>query len=344
MVEIEEFFSDFDIDLLKEICYYRNVETDEDDTKEDLIAKITRDVVPSGIRRVLSLLKLKDLLEIMEALHVKPHQPENEKKKPIKSKPVCLKLVVENLEKDLEPSLKKQSIEMLKKFLKCIQVEESDIPTDKDEIIDLAVSEINAVGIEVVLSNLPADALHKMCEEKELKVDTTSKPKMIDSLLNGEDYKKKKKKKTTVKVSKHKPKIVKGISKEDLNSWYLKTDLEKWLQDADLNSTGNKRVLIKRIIDSLEGIETTPKREKRKAPSPKNTRNVKKKTGEESPSTPSKEKAPEEKGKKRSRGRPRKNPKGSGSTSDKESKSEKEQSKHKEKEKEKDQSGEEDSD
>jgi len=69
-------------------------------------------------------------------------------------------------------------------------------------------------------------------------------------------------------ISKAKPKIAKGISATDLNSWYNLVDLEDYCKEKDIPHAGTKAKIIKAILNHLAGKAPPEKKKKRKAAKP----------------------------------------------------------------------------
>lgn len=102
-------------------------------------------------------------------------------------------------------------------------------------------------------------------------------------------------KKTKVKApkkSESEPKIAKGITSVDLNSWFYRDDLSKWCEDKGLPKNGSKKELVKRILDHFAGKDVSAKPKGKKKAAPKKTTATKgtKRKAEEKPAEESKNK------------------------------------------------------
>jgi len=155
--------------------------------------------------------------------------------------------------------------ETLKRILSdALEVE--DVPDKKKDLIDALVHEIDSVGLETVLNTLPVDTLKSMVHTRKLKVHSDSKNILTDSLINDSNYTPPASKKAE-KVSAKKPKIEKGVTKTDLNSWYYRKELSTWCEENKIKASGTKRDLINRIEAHFAGtLKDSPKKgKKRKA-------------------------------------------------------------------------------
>jgi len=116
-----------------------------------------------------------------------------------------------------------------------------------------------------------------------LKVHGSSREKILTALMDRTDMvkpktPKKKVKKVEEQPSESKPKIAKGISKVDLNSWYYAADLAEWCKDKELPHHVAKKILVKQILDHLDGKEPPKKPEKKVPAEPKKVVKKKRRT------------------------------------------------------------------
>jgi len=139
---------------------------------------------------------------------------------------------------------------------------------DKDKAAKAILAEAESIGIENCLSAFSVDLLKRFAKGSGLVIFGSSREKILTALMEKTDMEKpktpkKKKKKTEEQPSESKPKIAKGISKVDLNSWYYAADLAEWCKDKDLPHHATKKILIKQILDHLDGKEPPKKPEKK---------------------------------------------------------------------------------
>jgi len=139
----------------------------------------------------------------------------------------------------------------------------------KKELIKAIINNVYSFGFTHLFSSFQVSDLKKFCKKLGLKVESSSKETIIDSLLEQKSYKKPKITKKEEKPHTKKPKAIKeGISKVDLQYWYNKEELEEWLRTKEAKVTGKKSELVARIMLYLSGdIERTMpnwKREKKK--------------------------------------------------------------------------------
>jgi hypothetical protein len=137
---------------------------------------------------------------------------------------------------------------------------------DKDKAAKALIAEADALGVEHCLSAFAFDKLQDFALNSGLKVYGSSREKLLDALIERKNMDKpeKKTRAKAPKVSKDKPKIAKGISAVDLNSWYYSKDLSDWLEKKKLPSKGTKKELVKRILDHLAGKDVTIKPKEKK--------------------------------------------------------------------------------
>jgi hypothetical protein len=159
---------------------------------------------------------------------------------------------------------------------------------DKEKAAKALLAEADLLGVEHCLSAFAFDKLHEFAVNSGLKVYGSSREKLLESLVERKNMDKpvKKTKAKVAKVSKEKPKIAKGISAVDLNSWYYAKELSDFLEKKSLPSKGTKKELVKRIMDHLAGKDVSAKPKEKK---------VKKKAAAKPKGKGTKRKAPEKK-------------------------------------------------
>jgi hypothetical protein len=244
--------------------------------------------------------------------------------KPPKTKGVLVKRIAEAIEKDPENYIQARDSKVLDSIVKTLDMEKPP----KKEVGKKILEEADHFGLENYFSSFSVDKLQEFAEDCGLEVQSSSNNQLIDCLCEQTDFKVKKKKKSqTVKPSKKKPDIKNGISKMDLNHYYYRNDLYDYCKEHGLNTTGNKKEFIQRILAHVEGRPQPPVKGKKKSKKKKNS-----KKSEESSKSDKSDSDSEEKSDEKSK---TKSPeKGKEKTKEKEAK-EKEKEKEKSKEKEK---------
>jgi len=187
-----------------------------------------------------------------------------------------VKVLSEYLEgKNIKDFLEKYSKDAL--LLCCQDIDDLTAMSKKEldalkapDLIKAILNNINNFGINHMFQILSVKELKGVCERLDLKVSSTSKDKLVESIIEKKNYKKKSKPKQ--EHSEVKPDIKKGISKVDLQFHFQKPELEKWLKDKkeeegeklkDLKITGKKNELIDRILKILEGDYDSVMKKKR---------------------------------------------------------------------------------
>jgi len=168
-------------------------------------------------------------------------------------------------------------------ILKDLELDEEVSAKDKDKAAKAILAEADSIGTENCLSAFSVDLLIRFAKGSGLQTYGSSREKILTALMERTDMEKpvpvkKKKKKTEEQPSETKPKIAKGISKVDLNSWYYAADLAEWCKDRDLPYNVAKKILIKQILDHLDGKEPPKKPEKKVPAEPKKVVKKKRRT------------------------------------------------------------------
>eukprot|EP01123_Difflugia_compressa_P010346 TRINITY_DN3770_c0_g1_i1.p1 TRINITY_DN3770_c0_g1~~TRINITY_DN3770_c0_g1_i1.p1 ORF type:complete len:301 (+),score=49.96 TRINITY_DN3770_c0_g1_i1:164-1066(+) len=216
-------------------------------SKKNILNSLINECWSTGLKKTLDCLtrnKIKDILA--------PRVQWTDDRVPT-SKSVLVKRIHEEIIKkdarEFFSEIKKSDLRILLDEL------DEEIPSSRDEYVDALLDTIERFGLQNLFSSFNEKKLKLMIEECGLVVSSTSKDIMIDCLLNQEDWKPSKKKVKPEKVSKKKPKIKNGITKADLQSHYYRDELYDYCREHDLNTTGNKKDFINRILAYVEGRE-----------------------------------------------------------------------------------------
>jgi len=239
------------LELLQYIAEAKGVDA-ADKSKKALVTELTNVVKSNGLHILLKSLLVKTLKQLAEKLDW------GEKKAPTQ-KVTLAKKVFEAMESKPKKFLEEQPASLLKQLFKELDIA---LPDNKKDYADKLLDEAQSMGVENLLSTLNPAKLFEFAEACGLKVESHSVDILIDSVLGLEDYKAPKKDKKNDEPSKKKPAIDKNISKVDLNSHYLRTDLAKYLDDHDLLNTGVKSALASRVYAHLQGEDVPKKKEK----------------------------------------------------------------------------------
>jgi len=323
--------------LLQEIAKEKKVEIGETDSKSKIVKILAEDVHEIGLRRLLQILKLKELIGLALGIDW------GEDKKPPRTKGILVKRIAEAVEKDPENYIQDRDSKILDSIVKTLEFES----TPKKEIGKRILDEADNIGLENYFSSFSIERLQEFAEDCGLDVRSQSLEVLLDCIISQEDYKvKKKSKPKVVKPSKKKPDIKNGITKLDLNHYYYRDELFDYCKEHGLNTTGNKKEFIARVVAYVEGKPQPPVKGKKKS---KKKKNSKKSKSEESKSEDKssksdsesesdsdekkKEKTKEEKEKAKEKEKEKSKDKEKEKTKDKEKEKEKEKEKAKLKEK-----------
>jgi len=236
---------------------------------EKLVELLVQNVTKEGTNRVLSVLKgdrLKELI-VLEDVHLEKHwtAPDRPVKKPVTpkkgdkekkekkgkkgakkkekkvddrpypTKAVMITILAEYLEKkgwkDFVEGLSRETLLGLCGDIDDLSAYDDDEKAafSKDEMITAILTNVNTFGLNHLFSTQSIEELKKICVDMKLKVQSASQETLIDSIIEKKNFKKLKKKVET--PSEDKPPLKKGISKIDLNTWYNRTEIEKWLKE-----------------------------------------------------------------------------------------------------------------
>jgi len=151
-------------------------------------------------------------------------------------------------------------------ILKDLELDEEVSAEEKEKAAKAILAEAGSIGTENCLSAFSVDILIRFAKGSGLQTYGGSREKILTALMERTDMKKpvivKKKKQTEEQSAETKPRIAKGISRVDLNSWYYAADLAEWCKERDLPHNVAKKILIKQILDHLDGKEPPKKPEK----------------------------------------------------------------------------------
>jgi len=166
-----------------------------------------------------------------------------------------------------------QCADHLAAILKDLDLDEEVSAEEKEKAAKAILAEADSIGTENCLSAFSVELLIRFAKGAGLQTYGGSREKILTALMERTDMKKpvivKKKKKTEEQSAETKPRIAKGISSVDLNTWYYAADLAEWCKDRDLPHNMTKKILIKQILDHLDGKEPPKKPEKKVPAEPK---------------------------------------------------------------------------
>jgi len=216
---------------------------------------LAADVSEIGLRRLLQILRLKELTGLAAGIDW------GEDKKPPRTKGVLVKRIAEAIEKEPDSYIQDRDPAILDKIVESLDLEK--LP--KKEIGKRIMEEADNYGLENYFSSFSVERLQEFAEDCGLDVQSQSQSVLIDCLVYQEDHKVKKKKAVkTVKPSKKKPEIKNGVTKIDLNHFFYRDELFEYCKDKGLNTTGNKKEFIQRILAHVEGRPQPPVKRKKK--------------------------------------------------------------------------------
>jgi hypothetical protein len=271
MTTPSQVFKNFEREDLLHIIKYRNIEVVaklQDEPDKDLVKLLVEDVSSTGLQLMFENLTKDTLNKITTDLKIEYPGYDEDAKPSVR---LMAKRLVVALGDASSPKafLTKDCEEHLDAMLDDLEIEDVSAK-DKDKAAKAILAEANSMGVEHCLSAFSVDLLKRFAEGSGLKVHGSSREKILTALMDRTDMvkpktPKKKVKKVEEQPSESKPKIAKGISKVDLNSWYYAADLAEWCKDKDLPHHVAKKVLVKQILDHLDGKEP-PKKPEKKVP------------------------------------------------------------------------------
>jgi len=156
----------------------------------------------------------------------------------------------------------------------------------KKLMIDKLETIIINYGLKVYFESLEINMLHKIAKEMEVesaKNRTGSKNILIASIIGGQMVKPGVKKgmneeaMANVKISKHKPKLKKGVDYWNIQNHYTVAELIEFAKKKKIMTGGKKKELIERIIKWLEGDKKTTVAKKNNRKGKRARKNKKKK-------------------------------------------------------------------
>jgi hypothetical protein len=275
MTTPNQVFKSFDREDLLHIIKYRNIEVVsklQDEPDKDLVKLLVDDVTATGLQLMFENLTKETLVKMTTALKVE--YPGYEEAVKPSARLMAKRLVVAAGEaSSAKHFLTHDCLDFLPTILDDLELEDVDAK-DKEKAAKAILAEANSFAIENCLSAFSVDLLKRFAAGSNLVVHGGSREKILSALMERNNMDKpktpkKKKKKVEEQPSESKPKIAKGISKVDLNSWYYAADLAEWCKDHDLPSKDTKKNLVKMILDHFDGKEPPKKPEKKEKPEKK---------------------------------------------------------------------------
>jgi len=275
MTSPTQVFKHFERDDLLHIIKYRGIEVlaklaDEPD--KDLVKLLADDVSATGLQLMFESLKKETLQTITTDLNITYPGYDEDVKPSVRL--MAKRLVVACGEaSSTKHFLTHQCGDHLASILEDLELDEEVSAKDKDKAAKAIIAEADSIGTENCLSAFSVDLLKRFSEGSNLTIYGSSREKILTALMERTDMEKpktpkKKKKKTEEQPDEFKPKIAKGISKVNLNSWYYAADLSEWCKDRDLPHNVPKKQLIKLILDHLDGKDPPKKPEKKEKTEP----------------------------------------------------------------------------
>jgi len=265
--------------------------------KGKFVEKLVKNVIHEGTGRVLGVLKVKHLQELVDDpsfhLEEKWERPEPREvmttpkkgqkegkmvlKKAYPSKGMMTNFITTQLDQDgWKVFLEKYSQKIL--LMCCGDIddlsgyEEDELNNfPKKELVKAILNNVYSFGLNHHFHLLSVPELKEFCVDMELDVESASKEVLIESIIEGKNFKKSVKK--VVNPSSKKPAIKKGITKVDLKNWYNRDEIEKFLKEKkdndetlkELKLSGKKNQLIERLLKILDGdIEGAVKKKKKR--------------------------------------------------------------------------------
>jgi len=267
--------------------------------KDQLVEILVNNVIRQGTHRVLNVLKNKSLKELVSHKDVKleekwqelsprrarsksPSKDKKEKKdkkdkkeeKQFPSKNVMVKVLFEHLEdKNLKEFLEGYTQKSL--LICCGDIDDlsaykeeelNNMP--KKDLVKALLNNVNSFGIGHLFQALTVQELKDVCERIDLNVESSSKDKLVESIIEHKSFVKETKSKP--EPSSKKPDIKKGVSKVDLQHFFSREELEKFLKERkdedpetlkEMKISGKKTELVDRVLKFLEGdIESIKKK------------------------------------------------------------------------------------
>lgn len=131
-----------------------------------------------------------------------------------------------------------------------------EVDGDKEDIIERIEQWIIFNGLLALLECFPASELQNWCNLQEIDCDSTSRRRLANALIYGEDFEETtntKKRARTPKPSKKKPVIDENINSVDLVYHYTVNELKEFCEANQIKKTGRKRELVNRILKYLRG-------------------------------------------------------------------------------------------
>ncbi|KAF2070633.1 hypothetical protein CYY_008043 [Polysphondylium violaceum] len=179
-----------------------------------------------------------------------------------------LKRVIEGSRIDFFTQISQEERAILHELLK------TDIKLDENKYAESIIDEINRIGLEYFLKDLPAATLSYYCEKSGF-VNVSTVNDMVTTVLTGVEPAKISAPKKKITYSKTKLPLSSKLKYQDIFQHYYVVELQDYCKAHKLSPTGTKKVLILRIMNFLAGhVEKTKKekREEKAALKPKSTK------------------------------------------------------------------------
>jgi len=177
---LEVFKAFKDASLLEKIAEQRQIEL-TDKTKKSLAKFIAEDVSKVGLRQLLKILKVETLKGLATGI-------EEEKQKSV-AKNVLVKRIYDALDEDPKKYLESLDAKYLKPVCEELELEGGS----KAKQIEQILQEASETGLDHCFSSFPVNVLQVFAVSCGLVVQTQSKEKIVQALIEQTDLKKKKK-------------------------------------------------------------------------------------------------------------------------------------------------------
>jgi len=129
----------------------------------------------------------------------------------------------------------------------------SNSKTSLKDVISEIENLVLAAGLEIFLSRFEVPLLQQVCSEVGLKCNTNSVNEIILAIVQHRNALSQPIPEKKIVISKTKPNIEEGISKDDLFSWYTHAELFEFCSENGIKTSGTKSKLIERILNFLSG-------------------------------------------------------------------------------------------
>jgi len=231
---------------LTELAKYKKNLIPEKSTKTAMVDTLVDAIEEEAAKQFVAGLKLEELQDVHEVLDI-DHGSNNPNSKSVLSKRLIEAIAEVGIESFLEENEK-----LVVSFAKLLEIPTKDVSDEK--LTKSIVAEFKLLGTKSLFGKASLDFLQEACRSMKLKSSHTSRDVLIDEIVLQTSIApaKKDKKKSTTKASKTKQPIKSGVTYEDLFQHYYLEELQDYCRDNDLKISGTKRMVIKRILESLE--------------------------------------------------------------------------------------------